>query len=118
MPCEAARQRHGDGGHRGGSGGSAREAAAAGGSGGSLEAAWRAERRQRGGVGSFLSAGRWEWKRGGGGGGVGSALALVAARPQRGCSKQRCNSVCSAVLAEAVRWQRQQSGRGSAAEVR
>ena len=36
---EAARQRHGDGGHRGGGGGSAREAAAAGGGGGSLAAA-------------------------------------------------------------------------------
>jgi hypothetical protein len=57
---------------------------AAGGSGGSLAAAWRAERWQRGGVGSFLSAGRWEWKHGGGGGGVGSALVLVAAQPQRG----------------------------------
>jgi hypothetical protein len=116
MPCEAARQLHGDGGHRGGGCGSARETAAAGGGGGSLAAAWRAERRQRGSVGSFLSAGRWEWKRGGGGGSVGSALALVAARPQRGCSKQRCNSVCSTVLAEAVWWQGQQSGRGSAAE--
>jgi hypothetical protein len=83
-----------------------------------LAAAWQAERWQRGGVGSFLSAGRWEWKRGGGGGGVGSALVLIAARPQCGCSKQRCDSICSAVLAEAVRWQRQQSGRGSAAEAR
>ena len=95
-----------------------RERASAGGGGGSLAAAWRAERQQRGGVGSFLSAGRWECKRGGGGGGVGSALALVAARPRRGCSKQRCDGVCSAVLAEVVWWQRQQSGRGSAAEAR
>jgi hypothetical protein len=119
MPCEAARQRHGDGGHQSSGGSSAREAAAVGGGGGggSLAAAWRAERRQRGDVGSFLSAGRWEWKRGGGGG-VGSALALVAARPQRGYSKQHCDSICSAVLAEAVRWQCQQSGRGSAAEAR
>ena len=39
-----------------------RERASAGGGGGSLAAAWRAERRQRGGVGSFLSAGRWECK--------------------------------------------------------
>jgi hypothetical protein len=61
MPCEAARQWHGDGGHQGGGGGSTREAAAAGGGGGSLAAAWRAERQQRGGVGRFLSAGRWKW---------------------------------------------------------
>jgi hypothetical protein len=58
MPCEAARQQHGDGRHRGGGGGSAREAAAAGGGSGSLAAAWRAERRQHGSIGSFLSAGR------------------------------------------------------------
>jgi hypothetical protein len=89
-----------------------------GGGGGSLAAAWQEERRQHGGIGSFLSAGRWEWKRGGGGGGGGSQLALVAAWPQRGCSKQHCDGVCSAVLAEAVRWQRCQSGRGSMAEVR
>jgi hypothetical protein len=115
---EAARQWHGDGGHRGGGGGSAREVAGAGGGGGSLAAAWRAERRQRGSVGSFLSAGQWEWKHGGGGSSVGSALALVAARPQSGCSKQHCDGICSMVLAEAVQWQHQQSNRGSAAEAR
>ncbi len=49
---------------------------------------------------------------------VGSALAVVAARPQRGCSKQRCDGVCSAVLAEAVWWQHQQSSRDSMAEAR
>jgi hypothetical protein len=86
MPCEAARQRHGDGRHQGGGGGSAREAAAAGGGGGSLAAAWWAERRQRSGIGSFLSAGRWEWKRGGG---IGVGSSAATARLQQAALQQR-----------------------------
>ena len=38
-------------------------------------------------------------------------MVLVAVRPRRGCSKQRCDGVCSALLAEAVRWQTGRMGR-------